>query len=285
MNGILIAALIFAALSLILGIILSFAGQIFKVDIDERTEKITEILPGANCGGCGYAGCSALAEAIVNGKAKFDACNACNGEITQKISEIMGIENTGETKNRYSAQVMCSGTHEVAKKKYIYAGLNDCNAANKLAGGDKLCPNGCIGLGSCVKVCKFGAITICNGVASVNPEKCRACGMCVEACPKGIIKLVPSDVELWVACKSKDKGAITKNYCDVGCIGCRICEKNCTSGAIKIRDNVAEINYDLCTGCGVCVEKCPRSIIRFGDLRNKLKDKVEKRIFNSRNAT
>lgn len=273
MNGIIIAALIFAALSLILGIILSFAGQIFKVDIDERTEKITEILPGANCGGCGYAGCSALAEAIVNGKAKVDACNACNAETTQKISEIMGIENIGEAKKRYRAQVMCSGTHEVAKKKYIYAGLNDCNAANKLAGGDKLCPNGCIGLGSCAKVCKFGAITICNGVAFVNPEKCRACGMCVEACPKGIIKLVPSDAELWVACKSKDKGAITKNYCDVGCIGCRICEKNCASDAIKVTDNVAEINYDLCIGCGVCVEKCPRNIIM---LKN-MKDKTEKK--------
>ncbi len=261
MYGILIAALIFAAIAIVLGLILAFASHIFKVEVDERIEQICDVLPGANCGGCGYAGCAALADAIVKGEAKMNACNACDDEVTEKIALIMGMPVVGEKKVRYRAQVMCSGTHDLAKKKYIYAGLDDCYAANKLAGGDKLCPNGCIGLGSCVKACNFDAISIVNGVAAVDYNKCRACGMCVSACPKGIIKLIPFDSKHWVGCMSHDKGAITKIYCDVGCIGCKICEKNCPTGAIKVTDSVAEIDYNLCNGCNTCATKCPRKII------------------------
>lgn len=270
MNGILIAALVFAAISVVLGIILAFASQIFKVEVDERIEKITEILPGANCGGCGYAGCAALAESIVKGEAKMDACNACGDDVTQKIAEIMGMPVVDGKKQRFRAQVMCSGTHELAKKKYVYAGVHDCNAANKLAGGDKLCPNGCIGLGSCAKACNFGAISIENGVAAVDYNKCKACGMCVEACPKKIIKLIPFEAKHWVGCMSADKGPVTRSYCEVGCIGCKICEKNCPAGAIKVNGAVAEIDYSLCTGCDICVEKCPRKII----WSNKSQDKL-----------
>lgn len=261
MNGILIAAGIFALISILLGLILAFSGIFMKVEVDERIEKITEVLPGANCGGCGYAGCAALAQAIVDGKAPMDACNACGDEVTSIIAGIIGKPVINEKKVRYRAQVMCSGTHDLAKKKYVYAGLDDCHAASKLAGGDKLCPNGCIGLGSCAKACKFDAIHIVNGVAAVDYRKCHACGMCVAACPKGIIKLIPFESKHWVGCMSHDKGAVTKTYCDVGCIGCKICEKNCPSGAITVTDSVAKIDYSLCTGCDICVEKCPRKII------------------------
>ena len=261
MNPILMAALIFAGISVFLGVVLAVASKVFAVEVDERIEKITEVLPGANCGGCGYAGCAALAAAIVKGEAKMNACNACGDEVTDMIAVIMGKPVVDGKKVRYRAQVMCSGTHELAKKKYIYAGVSDCNAANKLAGGDKLCPNGCIGLGSCAKACNFGAITIEDGVASVDYAKCTACGMCVEACPKKIIRLIPFEAKHWVGCMSADKGAVTKNYCDVGCIGCRLCEKSCQAGAIKVNGSIAEINYDLCTGCDACVEKCPRKII------------------------
>ncbi len=270
MNGILIAALVFAGISVVLGLVLSFASQIFKVEVDERIEQITEVLPGANCGGCGFAGCAALADAIVGGKAKMDACNACGDDVTVKIAEIMGMPVVDGNKVRYRAQVMCSGTHDLAKKKYIYAGVNDCNAANKLAGGDKLCPNGCIGLGSCAKACNFDAITIKNGVAAVDYNKCKACGMCIDACPKKIIKLIPFEAKHWVGCMSADKGVVTKSYCDVGCIGCKICEKNCPSGAIKVTGSIAEIDYSLCTGCDICVEKCPRKIIWSNTSQNKL---------------
>jgi len=260
MSNILYALLWFAVISGVLGLILAFASRLFAVKTDEKAEKIAEILPGANCGGCGYAGCSALAAAISEGKAPVNACNSVSKEQIDAIAAIAGVASASEGK-RYRAQVMCSGTNELAQKKYVYAGINDCVSANKLAGGDKLCPNGCIGLGTCAASCKFDAIHIINGVAAVDYEKCRACGACVSACPKGIIQLIPYDAKHWVGCSSRDKGAVTKNYCSVGCIGCKICEKNCPSGAIKVDGSVASINYDLCTCCGICEQKCPRKII------------------------
>ncbi len=254
------ALLCFAVISGVLGIILAIASKVFAVKTDERIEKVQEFLPGANCGGCGFTGCNALAQAIVEGKAAVNACSSLSKESCDKISEIIGAEKL-ENVVRYRAQVMCSGTHELAAKKYIYNGVSDCVSAMKLSGGDKLCPNGCIGLGTCAAACKFDAIHIINGVAAVDYEKCVACGVCVASCPKSIIKLIPYDAKHWVGCSSTDKGAVTKNYCEVGCIGCKICEKACPNGAIKVNGNVAEIDYEKCDGCGLCESKCPRKII------------------------
>ena len=250
----------FAAIAAVLGIVLAVASKVFFVKTDERIEKIVECLPGANCGGCGFAGCSALADAIVKGQAPVNACNGCSDDNIKCISEIMGLSGDIETV-RMRAQVMCSGTNDLAKKKYTYEGVSDCVAANRLAGGDKLCPNGCIGLGTCADACKFDAITVINGVASISYDKCKACGACVKACPKNLIRLVPENTPYWVGCMSADKGAITRGYCDAGCIGCKLCEKNCEAGAIKVTDNIAEIDYTKCTGCGKCESVCPRKII------------------------
>ena len=156
---------------------------------------------------------------------------------------------------------MCSGKDGTAKKKYIYSGADDCAAASRLGGGDKLCPNGCIGLGTCVASCPFGAITVKDGTAEVDPVRCRGCGVCVSHCPKGVIKLVPYDSKVAVRCSSRDVGRVVRSYCDAGCIACRICEKKCPTGAIQVGENVAAVDYSKCSGCLACVEACPRGII------------------------
>jgi electron transport complex protein RnfB len=260
MTSILTAVLWFIIIGGVLGIALSFAAKFLAVNEDERISQIAEILPGANCGGCGRAGCAALADAIVKGEASPSNCSALDPEGLEKISEIMGIK--AEAKTRMVAHIMCSGTCSVAKKKYIYEGVHDCVAAEKLAGGDKLCPNGCMGLGTCAANCKFDAISVVDGCAVVDRSLCRACGMCVAACPKKLIKLIPYDSVYAVSCTCTESGAVTRKSCDVGCIGCKICEKNCEFEAIKVDKGLAKIDYNLCTSCGKCADNCPRKIIK-----------------------
>ena len=261
MNNILWAIIWFLALGLGFGLILAYSGKIFAAEADERIEQINDALPAANCGGCGYTGCMALAEAIVKGEAEINACPAGGKDMNEKIAEIMGLGEDASHRVRYRAQVMCSGTNDLARDKYEYDGIHDCIAANRIAGGSKACPNGCLGLATCVKNCKFDAIKIINGVAAVDYEKCTACGVCAAACPKMIIKLIPFDATHWVGCMSADKGAITRKNCAVGCIACKLCEKKCTEGAIKISDFNANIEYEKCTHCGECVKACPRRVI------------------------
>lgn len=265
--NILTPVLIFAGLGLVFGVLLAIASKVFFVKTEESVEKITEVLPGANCGGCGYAGCAQLAQAIADGKAPVTACTAGGAEVANKIAGILGVE-VGEMPMRMRAQVMCSGTGELSKRKYIYEGVKDCIAAAKLGGGDRVCPNGCTGLGTCVNACKFGAISVVEGVAVVDYKKCEGCGACVKACPKHIIKLIPYNSEHWVGCMSVDKGAVTRKYCDAGCIACKICEKACPENAITVNDFKASIDYDKCIGCGICVEKCPRNIIWSAEVQN-----------------
>ena len=264
MMNILWAFLAFSALGLVLGILLALVSKVFAVKTNPKVEEIVELLPGANCGGCGYTSCHALAEAIEAGIAKTNSCRATNEDNIKKISEIMGVE--AEKTVRMRAQVMCSGTFDRAKSKYIYEGPRDCAAVVKLGGGNKLCLNGCIGYGTCVSKCNFDAIKVVDGVAHIDYDKCMGCGACVSACPKQIIKLIPYHSAYWVGCMSVDNGKITMKNCEVGCIGCKLCEKNCEEGAIKIENFVASIDYDKCTGCGVCVTKCPRHIIRTGNI-------------------
>ncbi len=259
LSDVLIPVLIFAGLGLLFGAVLAIAAKIFEVKVDKRVPMVQECLPGANCGGCGYSGCGALAEAIVKGEANPSACTVGGAETAQKIGEIMGVEV--EERVRMRAQVMCSGTAEFAKKKYIYEGAKDCISATKQAGGDKLCPNGCIGLGTCVESCPFEAISVVEGVAVVDYKKCEGCGVCTHACPKGIIKLIPYNSRHWVGCMSVEKGAVTRKQCDVGCISCKLCEKACEYDAIHVNGFVASIDYDKCVGCDKCIDKCPRHII------------------------
>jgi electron transport complex protein RnfB len=247
-------------LGILFGVILAIASRVFAVEVDERVEKITEALPGANCGGCGYSGCAALADAIVKGEAKPNACNSCPSAGIKQISKIMGIEM--EEAIPLHAHVKCSGNCHTARYKYRYEGATDCIAAERLGGGDKECANGCIGLGTCVAACKYDAIHVVDGLAVVDNTKCIGCGACVMLCPKQIIRLIPVSSKYCVECKSVENGAITRKHCDVGCIACKICEKNCPVGAITVTDFVASIDQSKCIGCGKCAEKCPRKVIK-----------------------
>ena len=259
---------IFIGLGLLMGALLALASKLFAVKKDEKAEAIKECLPGANCGGCGYSGCDAYAAAVSAGDAPVNKCSVGGAEAASKIAQIMGVDAGAQVRMR--AQVMCSGTGEYAKKKYIYEGIDDCVAASKIGGGDKMCKNGCIGLGTCVRACPFDAIVVEDGVAAVDYSKCKGCGICVSACPKGIIKLIPFDAKHWVGCMSVDDGKNTRKVCDVGCISCKLCQKNCPAGAINVDNFVASIDYDKCTGCDICTDKCPRHIIWSGEVQGKL---------------
>lgn len=247
-------------LGILIGLLLGVAGKVFAVDTDERIVQVRESLPGNNCGGCGYAGCDGLAEAIVAGKAELSACPVGGAAVAEKIAEILGVEaGVSEKKVAY---VRCAGTCEAAKLQYHYVGEADCQQAAIAPGsGEKACSYGCLGLGSCVKACAFDAIHIENGIAVVDKEKCVACGQCVKACPKDLIELIPYDAAYMVQCHSQDKGKDVMAVCAAGCIGCGICVKQCEYDAVKVENNLAFIDAEKCQACGKCAEKCPRKVI------------------------
>lgn len=258
--GIIIAAAIVGGTGLFIGVFLGFAGKKFAVEVDEREEAIAGVLPGNNCGGCGYAGCSALAAAIAKGTAEIGACPVGGAPVAAKIGEIMGQEAGAQA--RKTAFVKCAGTCEKASQDYEYYGIDDCIMAGMAQnGGPKSCNYGCMGFGTCVKACPFDAIHIVDGVAVVDKEACKACGKCVAVCPKKLIELVPYDQKHLVQCSSKDKGKDVMSVCKTGCIGCKMCQKVCEHDAITVEDNIAHIDPEKCTNCGACAEKCPKKVI------------------------
>lgn len=260
LTGVLTAAAVVGCVGILIGAFLGVAGIKFKVETDEKEEAVLAALPGNNCGGCGYAGCSNLAAAIAKGEAPVNACPVGGAAVSFKIAAIMGQE--AEADVRKVAFVHCIGDCEKAKQDYEYIGTQDCRIMGFVpGGGPKSCNSGCLGYGSCVKECPFDAISILNGVAVVDREKCKACGKCVAVCPKKLISLIPYDAKLAVACSSTDKGPVTMKACQVGCIGCGICAKNCPKEAVSVQDFHAVIDYDKCVGCGICQQKCPKKCI------------------------
>ena len=237
MQNVLYALLTLGILGGVFGLVLAIASKVFEVKVDPRLAEIQDSLPGANCGGCGYPGCAGCAAAILAGKAPVNACPSCSGEQTSRIAAIMGVEV--EAVERRVAFVRCAGGDRAGHKFEKYVGVTDCVAA-----------------------CKFDAIFINDhGVAEVDRDKCTHCMQCAEACPRHVITDVPYAADILVPCASLDKGAVAKAGCSVSCIGCRLCEKNCPSGAITVKDNLASIDYTKCTSCGECVTKCPRKLI------------------------
>jgi Na+-translocating ferredoxin:NAD+ oxidoreductase RNF subunit RnfB len=259
-TGVLMATLIVGAVGLFIGLFLGIAGMKFKVEVDEREEKILGVLPGNNCGGCGFAGCSGLAAAIVKGEAPVNGCPVGGDAVGAQVADIMGVE--AQAGNRQVAFVKCQGDKDRTRVDYEYSGIEDCRMLSFVPnGGPKSCNDGCLGFGSCVKVCQFDAIHVVNGVAVVDKEACKACGKCTAVCPKNLITMIPYDAQHVVACSSREKGPVTMKACDVGCIACQLCKKNCPADAITIEDFHAVIDQEKCTGCGACKEKCPKKAI------------------------
>lgn len=255
MTGIIIVG----AIGLICAILLVVASHFLSVPIDTRVEDIRGFLPGANCGACGYAGCDDYAKAVANDSAKPNLCIPGGASVSAQISEYLGVaaENTEPVK----ATVRCSGTCEKCGEAEDYHGPATCAACAALHRGKKACVYGCLGYGDCVKVCKFGALSIVDGVAHVDESLCTGCGACAKACPHLLIGMVPVKNHVTVRCSSHDKGAVVRKVCSAGCIGCMMCTKVCPTGAITVTDFLASIDPEKCTNCGACAEKCPVKVI------------------------
>ncbi len=259
MQGIITATLVVGVIGLLIGVALVAAGKRFYVEVDEREALVRACLPGNNCGGCGRAGCDAVAAEIVSGEAEVNVCPVCSEEAVRQISQIMGVDAVEAVKK--TAFVRCAGSCEQTREKCNYVGIYDCRAAVLAGISVWECDYGCLGFGSCVEACAFDAIHVENGVAVVDPKKCTGCGRCAAVCPKKLIELIRSDKKVAVRCSSHARGPEVKKACSAGCIGCKLCMKQCDQEAIQVEGNLAHIDYDKCVGCEKCAEKCPSKII------------------------
>ena len=273
---ILLAIAILSGLGLIFGLVLYAASKAFYVETDPRLDKLNACLPGANCGGCGYAGCGGYAAAVLNGEAPIGRCASGGNECAQAMGAVMGVKAAHVT--RKVALVRCSGektydkdgnlTHG-AKVKAEYEGFKDCLSATKVGGNGPLsCKYGCLGFGSCVKACQYGAIQVIGGVARVDEDLCVGCMACAAVCPRNLIVAVEPNRNVVIACASLAKGAVTTRGCTTGCIGCGLCKKICPHDAITVEQNLARIDYSKCDNCGLCATVCPKKLIRDSNVEN-----------------
>ena len=268
MNFILIAVIVLGAIGLVAALVLFAASKKFAVYEDPRIAQVSELLPGANCGGCGFAGCGGMADALVKGAdaGSLDGLNCPVGgsDVMKQVADLLGMAvANGEPK---VAVVRCNGTCDNRPKIAEYVGLRTCAAMHACGAGETACGYGCLGCGDCVEACQFDAISINieTGIAEVNEEKCVACGACVKACPRSIIELRkkgPKGRRVYVSCVNKDKGAVSMKACKVSCIGCGKCERECPFGAITVGHNCSYIDHNKCRLCRKCERVCPTHAI------------------------
>ena len=268
MDFILSAVLVLGGIALIASVVLYVCSKKFAVKEDPRLALVAEQLPGANCGGCGFPGCSGLADALVKGAdaGLLDGLNCPVGgaEVMTKVADLLGMA-MANTEPKV-AVVRCNGTCENRPRIVDYDGLRTCSAMNSCGAGETGCGYGCLGCGDCVEACQFGAISINpeTGIPEVNEENCTSCGACVKACPRNIIELRkrgPKSRRVYVQCVNKDKGPVAKKACKVACIGCGKCAKECKFEAITINANLSYIDPDKCRLCRKCEAVCPTGSI------------------------
>ena len=265
MSPILTAILVLGAIGLILGLVLFLVAKKFHVDEDPRVGQIIEILPGANCGGCGYPGCAGFAQACVNSDSMDGLkCSVCKSEVMQQIAAITG--HAVQESLPKVAVVRCNGSCQNRPRVNTYDGARSCAVAALQTGGETGCFYGCLGCGDCVSACKFDAIHMDpeTGLPVVDQDKCTACGACSKACPRNIIELRNKnklDRRVYVSCVNKDKGPVAKKACSAACIGCGKCVKACPFEAISLENNLAYIDFEKCRLCRKCVDECPQHTI------------------------
>lgn len=265
-HSILIAILVLGVTGAFFAVLLYFVAQKFKVEENPLIDVIADVLPGANCGGCGKAGCRAMAEAFAKqGNMEGLKCPAGGDVVAQKVAAILGC--TSEATEPQVAVVRCASCHGGDNAKTHYDGLQDCSFAHSLYTGENGCSFGCLGLGSCVQACQFGAISMSPETHSivVDEDKCTACGACVKTCPRGVIELRNKGRQnrrVYVNCVNKEKGPQARKTCVNACIGCGKCAKVCPFEAIQIENNVAYIDFTKCKACRKCVAECPSGAIQ-----------------------
>lgn len=271
MSVVVLASLSMLAIAGIFAVCLGLANLKLQVNKDPRVVKAREMLAGVDCGGCGYPSCNAYAEAVVFDGASVALCSAGGAETVKALADLMGIEPP-VVSNRV-AVVHCGATEQTRKRRGRYFGIRTCLAAHSTTGGDVVCSYGCLGLGDCVSVCPFDAIHMVKGSPVVDPDKCTACGKCVAACPRKLIAIHdydPAKGLVAVVCSSRDRGPEVKKVCEVGCIACKVCEKQGPEGLFKVQDNLSVMNYEFYTDADACqaaIEKCPTHCIRVVNTR------------------
>ena len=274
--NLLLTVLTLSLLGVLLAVILYFVAQKFKVEEDPRIDEVEKMLPGANCGGCGFAGCRAMSEALVKND-NIDAlyCPVAGGDVMKSIAGYLG--KSAADKAPMVATMLCGGTCQKRPKINHYDGALSCAVVNTFYIGETGCAFGCIGYGDCVQACKFGAMALNpeTGLVEIDPDKCTACGACVKTCPKGLIELRkkwPKNRAIYVACRSKNRGSVVMKVCKAGCIGCGKCAKACPFGAIIIDSYLAYINPDKCKLCRKCVNECPTGAINIKNMERLPKE-------------
>lgn len=257
------AVLVLGLMGLVFGILLTFTSKIFAVPANPTRDAIREVLPSANCGACGYPGCDGCADAIASGKAPITACPVGGSAVSNQIASIMGMEPASGSERKV-ARVLCQGDAEKCKVKFDYDGIKDCVAASTVNDGFKACKFACLGLGTCVRACRFDAIHIdpVRHIAVVDDDKCTSCGQCVAACPKNVIALRSVSEKITPLCHNTGKGKPVMDACKTGCIACGMCARICPTDAITMVNNLPVIDYSKCIACGACISNCPTHVIQ-----------------------
>ncbi len=270
---ILIPTLLLGGMGALFAAGLAYAGKKLAVPQDERIDQVRACLPGAGCGACGYTGCDSYAAAVVQEGAATNLCPVGGAAAAQQIAKIMGAD-ASEAPVRMVATVLCRGDNDMCHSRFEYKGLQECRAAFLASGGAKACKYSCLGLGSCEKVCAFGAIHVENGLVHIDPDKCTGCKRCISVCPKNVIRLEPADLRSVLRCRALEKGRAVRDVCTAGCIACGKCERSCKFGAITLQDNLPVVDMEKCVGCMECVRVCPTGAMD-GDLSKRKKAHVD----------